>query len=151
MAQSGYLHFRRGSTVAQLGEHGIDAFVANQVVFENKHFNDPEEDVYFCGPYASYKGIEDQVFDTCLFSKRDHHNEMPGEKPGVDDLEISTIGLRAKGKVTKALDYNFESAYQFGEKGPDDHEAWAAHASAGYTFGFPWSPRKTLVMECGWC
>jgi len=71
-------------------------------------------------------------------------NAPAGSGPNQGDIEIHTIGMHwlATHKTSSGvLDGIFWGAYQTGDWGTLDHEAWAAAAEMGYQFTqYPWTP-----------
>jgi len=73
---------------------------------------------------------------------------------GTKQRQLTTPGFRlTKKAATESVDYELESAVQFGDSrlsasGPDlDHFAWFAHAALGYTFDGPWKPRIQVAYD----
>jgi hypothetical protein len=61
------------------------------------------------------------------------------------DREIHTIGLHGFGPIARtAFDYDFNTAFQFGDDGDRKHRAFAAYSELGYTFKHDWKPRLSL-------
>ena len=58
---------------------------------------------------------------------------------------IYTLGLRRVREPATGFRYEVESAWQFGQRGPDRHAAGALVASGGYTWGGRWRP--SLAFE----
>jgi hypothetical protein len=66
--------------------------------------------------------------------------QIAGELTGQDDSRITTTGARARyGKAT-GPQASAEAAFQFGHRGPDDHEANAFALAAGYIFNVRYKP-----------
>ena len=58
------------------------------------------------------------------------------------DREIHTLGLHAFGPIgDTAFDYDFDTAFQFGEDGERRQRAFAFRGEVGYTFQHAWQPR----------
>lgn len=62
---------------------------------------------------------------------------------------LHTFGLHAYGQwgESNAWDYDVSIAGQLGASQGRDHEAWAAHVEAGYTFRSAWKPRVALWLN----
>lgn len=61
---------------------------------------------------------------------------------------LSTFGVRLiKSPQVGALDYELETAFQTGRRGPIDHFAYNPHVQLGYTLAFPWHPRLVLQYD----
>lgn len=133
-----------------LGDVNVDLLAASPVEFRDNHFNDGTHHVYFYALYASYQGVEDHTLDAYFMVKDDTRDIVASEEDAtdIDDVKTYTVGVRGKGKLSEEVDYNVEGAYQFGDWGPDDHRAWAAHLSGGYTFDAACSPR--LGLHCNY-
>lgn len=82
-------------------------------------------------PFFSYKG--------------DNDDEYRGEKGGVDELDEYYTGARLWGRDFYNIDYDLWVSKEFGERGPDDIDAYAYHALVGYNFKSLWAkPRFSL-------
>ncbi|MCK4660902.1 MAG: alginate export family protein [Phycisphaerae bacterium] len=61
------------------------------------------------------------------------------------DREIHTLGLHAFGPIgVTGLDYDFDTAFQFGSDGDRRHRAFAFRGGMGYTFQHAWKPRLSV-------
>ncbi|MBI3098593.1 MAG: alginate export family protein [Planctomycetes bacterium] len=102
---------------------------------------DVGDDYIFAGVYASCRRIDNHEFDLYLYHRTLSDDAFTGEKGGSPgDRYDYTPGVRAKGKAG-GFDYSGEAAYQFGDQSGDRIRAWAAAATAGYTFDAAWKPR----------
>jgi hypothetical protein len=63
-----------------------------------------------------------------------------GESPGLDDSRVTTYGFRARFAPAHGAQASLEAAVQTGHRGPDDHEAHAWAATAGYVFDRRFKP-----------
>ncbi len=62
--------------------------------------------------------------------------------------DYSTYGVRGLRRPKPAqLDYELELIGQFGERGRQDHTAFASHAALGYTLDAPWKPRLVAQLD----
>ncbi len=127
-------------------------------------------DTDFAGVYASYAVSDALTLDAYWFWVRDAAHLEDTEDSflgdwteslfGRDDYgttQLHTLGMRLAGASGK-LDYDLESAYQFGEAdaagflfkpfsyGDDEaaFDAWAAETEIGYTLDLSWCPRLFL-------
>lgn len=58
------------------------------------------------------------------------------------DREIHTVGLHAFGPIGRTrFDYDFDTAFQFGDDGERRQRAFAVHGEVGYTLQHAWRPR----------
>ncbi|MFH0980590.1 MAG: alginate export family protein [Planctomycetota bacterium] len=63
----------------------------------------------------------------------------------VADREIHTMGLHGFGPIGKTgFDYDFDTAFQFGEDGERKQRAFASYGEVGYTFQHVWKPRLSF-------
>ncbi len=70
------------------------------------------------------------------------------ESGGREERNHSSIGFRIFQRPDAGgYDYQFENIIQFGEIDDQDHLAHFHHASFGYTFVFPWSPRIMAMYD----
>ena len=61
------------------------------------------------------------------------------------DREIHTLGLRAFGPIgDTGFDYDFNTAFQFGDDGRRRHRAFACRGEVGHTFRHAWQPRASV-------
>ena len=63
--------------------------------------------------------------------------------------ELNTVGIRFSGLIS-GWDYDFETAYQFGDRGSEDISAWMLGTKAGYRVAdVAWSPRPFIGFDFG--
>lgn len=120
----------------------IDGFVAT-----TNETQSHETDASFGGVYATYKETPLGDIEAYYLVKRDSRQIFSGEQAGAspDTLTVNTLGFRLSGKLNEPqLSYQAEAAFQTGDYGPDEHEAFAAHARVVYDTGFG-SDLKVLV------
>lgn len=66
------------------------------------------------------------------------------------DIEIHNLALRGYGDVgDTGWDYDFNTAWQFGDFGEQKQRAWGATGEIGYTFDHPWKPRLSGFFGYG--
>ncbi len=100
----------------------------------NENFGDfGDDDVDLYGVYGSYLGLEDIVLDAYWLFLQDD----------LIDNDLHTVGLRGAGAIG-ALDFEAEAAYQFGDRGRNDWDAFGGNLEAGYTLDMTWQPRPYL-------
>lgn len=112
----------------------VDGFVAT-----TNETGGNDRDASFGGVYASYRKTPVGNIEAYFLRKSDGRSIFFGELPGVspDTLTINTMGFRLAGKLDgPPLSYQAEAAFQTGDYGPDEHEAFAAHARLVYDTGF---------------
>ncbi|HVR75057.1 MAG TPA: alginate export family protein, partial [Planctomycetota bacterium] len=150
----------------------IDAFYSNVVVIEPTNqkenwewkFNSSNEDDHFAGLYGQSSYFSVQTTEAfVLYREKDGNAPLYssttttpafGPAPAYDvDQEVWTLGMRIKSTpgMLAGFDYDFEGAYQVGTVKPSpasrtlDHEAFALHAGAGYTFEEVWSKPRVGI------
>ncbi|MFP4501519.1 MAG: alginate export family protein [Candidatus Hydrogenedentota bacterium] len=100
----------------------------------NENFGDfSDDDVDLYGVYGSYLGLEDIVLDAYWLFVNDD----------TLDNDLHTLGLRGAGALG-AFDFEAEAAYQFGDRGAGDYDAFGGNFQVGYTFDMTWQPRPFL-------
>ena len=63
------------------------------------------------------------------------------------DREIHTLGLHAFGPIgSTQFDYDFDTAFQFGDDGEQRQRAFAVYGEAGYTLQHEWRPRVSASV-----
>lgn len=139
---------------------------ARPVQIKTEVFDDSDAADHLGGLYFSNDWLPFQTTDLYVFY-RDKSDAQPDLSPtnaldprGASNgpaARFTTIGARVKSKPGKigGWDYTGELAYQFGDLWASDRNspklelrAFAAHASAGYTFdAAPWKPRLGLEYD----
>ncbi|MBN2563921.1 MAG: alginate export family protein [Phycisphaerae bacterium] len=65
--------------------------------------------------------------------------------PTMSDREIHTLGLHAFGPIGDTrFDYDFDTAFQFGDDGDRRQRTFASRGELGYTFQHEWKPRLSV-------
>jgi Alginate export len=97
-------------------------------------------DMVLSGAYGRFlRGKPGRELDLYVLNLADGA-PIAGELTGQDDSRITTTGVRARyGKAT-GPQASAEAAFQFGHRGPDDHEANAYALAAGYVFNVRYKP-----------
>ncbi len=119
----------------------VDALWAKRVQHESGEwdFDDRHYDWDAYGVYASIKNLPAKV-DLFFVEKQGPAKRVCGTKRR--DIERRhTVGARVDGRFWKHFDYGGTAAYQWGDWGRDDIDAYGYNARLGYTFALPWSPR----------
>ena len=97
-------------------------------------------DMVLAGAYGRFlRGRPGRELDVYLLNLTDGA-ALAGEVAGQDDSRITTTGLRARYGKASGLQASAEAAFQFGHRGPDDHEANAFALAAGYVFDVRYRP-----------
>lgn len=114
----------------------IDLFAAEPVIHDYGNFNEfLLNDNQLYGLYATWRDVPFLDVLESYYLLR-HHD-------GNDD-EVHTLGARMTKTYDSGWDWEIELAGQVGDFRGDDHAAFATHASLGYTFEAPWTPRVGL-------
>jgi hypothetical protein len=125
----------------------IDAFFVQPVLPLSGVFDDkPDPDQAFWGVYGTspVAGIPALKADL-YYLGLNRDNAMFAQ--GIANEHRHTLGARLFGKAND-FDWNVEGAYQFGQFGTADINAWTVSANLGYTFqGVPFSPRIGLNAD----
>jgi len=133
------------------GKFMADAFYGRTVIHYPEDFNlEHRHEFEGYGVYSTIDAMPEITLDLFYVGKRDDHLSTTGESGPAGKLNIHNVGLRVGGKALKSWDYGATFVRQFGDWGPDDIEAWGAHAGIGYTFpSCPWQPRLGLDLAYG--
>jgi len=107
-----------------------------------------EQDASFSGVYAGFSGLPFGKLEGYALVKLDDREAFASEldPTALGTLSIQTFGVRAVGPGGKSpFSYGAELAFQTGDFGDDEHEAWAAHLRAAYKL--PTSLRLQIRAE----
>ena len=136
-----------GGVARITGDSGytFDVFVTSPVTVNPQELtlNETNDDILFSGMYYTRPLTESTNMDAYFLARNNRHNTGAEE-------DRYTLGGRYFGKITDALSFDTEAAYQFGEQDiPDnDIEAWMLTVEGTYTFAdTPWSPAITLGID----
>ncbi|HAH20520.1 MAG: hypothetical protein A2Y00_05005 [Omnitrophica WOR_2 bacterium GWF2_43_52] len=126
----------------------IEGFLSEKVNIDlanpNNWYDDNEG---FHGVYTSYKGLDKHVLDM-YYLYRNSSEPVSFGPSGSRKLNELTSGIRLKGDKVNNFDYTLEYAYQSGEFGSQDINAYALILQAGYTLSdIPWTPRLGLEWD----
>lgn len=119
----------------------LDLFASRRALIRSNKWNRNDHDDNFFGLYGSYKGFKNYTLDFYYLFRDTDRPVNFGPNTGASQLDESTVGLRFEKKPGKGVDYELETAYQFGNFGGQEIRAWALVANVGYTFELSWSPR----------
>ncbi|MBI1870317.1 MAG: alginate export family protein [Chlamydiae bacterium] len=126
----------------------IDAFAARKVKMDpSTIFNEWDDEDNLIGLYGSCQMVPDHTFDLYYFLRDTDRPIAFGPNVGSDELSESSVGARLAGKQPIGLDYQLESAYQFGDFGREDISAWMFIGILGYTFDLSGSPRVAFEFD----
>ncbi len=121
----------------------FDIFAVQPVERRMTARDHPDEERWFYGlvgawrPWSQYITLEPYYF--VLDEDR--------KDPDRGDREIHTLGLHAFGPIgDTSFDYDFDTAFQFGEDGRRRQRAFAVYGEAGYTFPHAWKPRVSASV-----
>jgi hypothetical protein len=104
----------------------VDAFATSVVRILDGDFDKSGAGNRFMGAYATTtKLVKNGTVEPYALWKRDAN--LRGELGGLGNLQHTTFGVRAIGKLPARLDYNIEMAGQRGTLGSEDVKAWAGH------------------------
>ncbi len=129
------------------GSERIDAFLTRPVAPQTGTFNDSSDpNQVFWGVYATtdVQGVADLKADLYYLGLE---RENARFAQGTADEQRQTVGVRLFGDHD-AFDWNVEGAYQFGNFGTANINAWTVSADVGYTFAdVLFSPRLGLKAD----
>jgi hypothetical protein len=104
----------------------VDTFATSVVRILDGAFDKSGAGNRFAGAYATTtKLVKNGTIEPYALWKRD--TNLRGELGGLGNLQHTTFGVRAVGKLPARLDYNVEMAGQRGTLGSEDVKAWAGH------------------------
>ncbi len=125
----------------------VDFFASRRVLIDSNSFNEWDRDDDFYGVYATFSRWEQQRLEL-YYLYRDTETAIAfGPNVGSGKLQESTIGLRFGGNRSAGFDYAAEAAFQFGDFGAQDIEAYALIVEAGYRIPGQWAPRIGFGVE----
>jgi len=128
-------------------EARIDAFLVRPVLPQSGLFDDKSDSaqafwgVYGTSPVPGIPALKADLYYLGL------NRENARFAQGTADEHRHTVGARLFGKAG-GFDWNLEGAYQFGNFGRADIQAWMASAVVGYSFAdLPFAPRLGLNAD----
>ena len=102
---------------------------------------DTSSRLYFWGVYFESKRYHRILMDAYYFGVHDPENAALRQRH-------TTVGMRLyKMPGAGAMDYEIESAWQFGKSGTDDHFGHFQHGEIGFSFDAPLEPRLSLHYD----
>jgi hypothetical protein len=119
----------------------FDFFAVQPVAVRMHQPNHPDEEQWFYGWVGAWRRWARLITLEPYYFILDA--DMKGrEKP---DREIHTMGLHGFGPIGRTgFDYDFDTAFQFGQDGRRDQRAFACFGELGYTFQHTWKPRLSF-------
>jgi hypothetical protein len=119
----------------------VDAFWTRPVLIHPDRFDSADANRQFAGLWATYRPNKSQAIDLYyLYLDTDlplRAHLPPGGRGGEN---VNTFGARYVGDLDKALLWDFEGMWQFGDRVDDSISAGAATAGLGYHFDMPLNP-----------
>ncbi len=116
----------------------IDFFAAMPVECRPLSLDPSDEEAWFYGLTAYWRGWSPHVNLSLFYFILDRDAKDPDDA----DEEIHTIGVHGFGLIgATGFDYDFDTAFQFGDDGDLTRRAFAMHAEIGYTFTHPYRAR----------
>jgi hypothetical protein len=134
-----------GRVLVQTSFLDVDVFTGQRILYLKDSFDDEHYPYKVYAAYGQIKAIPQHKLDLFYIVKRDSDDTTKGEK-GVGDLLVQTAGFYGKGKWNR-LDYAGTFAYQFGDYGKDNVNAFGFNAEVGYTPVDFWTPRLALSLS----
>jgi hypothetical protein len=138
------------SGILEWGQWDLTGFWAQFVPVKKYEFNDSDSDTQLFGIYATGPLAETGIGLDLYFLGYDNDDSVTiNGTTGTE--ERYTLGGRLFGKIADtAFDYDFEGAYQFGEVGSGDVDAFMIGSQLGYRAPDLWSsPRFFLGFDFG--
>ncbi|MHC5006659.1 MAG: alginate export family protein [Planctomycetota bacterium] len=138
------------SGILEWGRWDLTGFWAQFVPVKKYEFNESDSDVQLFGVYATGPLAETGIGMDLYFLGYDNDNVVTINSTA-GTQERYTVGGRLFGKIADtALDYDFEGAYQFGEVGSGDVDAFMIGSQLGYRAADLWSvPRFFVGFDYG--
>jgi hypothetical protein len=138
------------SAILEWDRWDLTGFWAQFVPVKKYEFNDSDSDVQLYGIYATGPLAETAIGMDLYFLGYDNNNSVTINGT-TGTQERYTLGGRLFGKIADtALDYDFEGAYQLGEVGSGDVDAFMIGSQLGYRAAGLWSaPRFSVGFDFG--
>ena len=119
----------------------LDIFAVQPVERRLYHMDRPDEERWFYGVIGAWRGWSPAIVLEPYYFVLDEDFKDRGAR----DRELHTLGLHGFGLIgDTGLDYDFNTAFQFGADGERDICAFAAIGEMGYTFKHDWKPRLSF-------
>lgn len=115
--------------ILALGDWRVDAFAVRPVTIQRYEFNDGYSGQDLYGVYAATK-CKEIGMDLDLYALNRYRHNTPAAAP---DDNRNTLGARVGGLCgASGFDYDLEAAYQFGDVGDGDIDAFSFASQFGY-------------------
>ncbi len=119
----------------------VDIFAVMPVERRSCHLDRSDEERWFYGLVGAWRGWSPHVVLEPYYLILDEDLKDPDAR----DRELHTLGLHGFGLIGKTgFDYDFNTAFQFGDDGERDIWAYAMIGEVGYTFEHAWKPRLSF-------
>lgn len=118
----------------------IDFIFGDRIQYDPGSFDGNHDQFHAYGVYATLKDLPFRL-DLFYIKKESHGNYVINSQGETLDVDTSTLGFYADGKLCKRWDYRGTFAHTFGMRDHVTVEAYGANARLGYTFDVPWKLR----------
>lgn len=130
----------------QLGDRhapwALDLFAVQPVQRRQRRPDHPDEERWFYGLIGTWRKWSKIVTIEPYYFILDRDARYDS------DRELHTLGLRAYGVAGKTgLDWDVDTAFQFGNDGDRSQQAFAANSEVGYLFDLPYRPRAAAILS----
>jgi len=127
-------------TLTNSGHWTLQTFLTRPVIID-PYSLDSSSRRYFWGANFESSQFQDYRTDVYYFGLHDVESSENRQRH-------ATFGGRFyKMPALGEIDYEVESAVQFGENGLEEHTAWLFHGEMGYRFNASWQPRLSLHFD----
>jgi hypothetical protein len=118
----------------------LRAFLTRPVLID-PYSLDPSSRLFFWGAYFESKRFRKAQMDVYYFGIRDPEKALLRQRQ-------TTVGARLYNMPGPGtINYEIESAWQFGKSETADHLAHFQHGEFGFSFNGPWAPRLSLHYD----
>ncbi len=119
----------------------VDVFAVMPVERRSYHLDRSDEERWFYGIIGAWRGWSPHVVLEPYYLVLDEDFKDRDAR----DREVHTLGMHGFGLIGKTgFDYDFNTAFQFGDDGERDICAYAMMGELGYSFKHPWKPRLSF-------
>ena len=117
----------------------VDAFMTHPVIIENARLDHADTNIFFGGTYLTYRPQKGQNIDL-YYLYLDNHTNFTTQGITHAPTLVHTLGTRYVGDKCGKL-WDFEAAYQLGQRGPADISAGMVSAGLGHNWShLPMNP-----------
>lgn len=129
--------------LAQDHQWRIRAFLVEPVLIDSSQLDEQSKRHVFWGTSLDLHQLSWVQLHAYYFGLNDQRSSNVSSQ-----RTFSTFGIRlSKNPEKTEMDYEIESAWQTGKRGPTNHFAHFQHLNLGYTFDVPWSPRIVVQYD----